>query len=497
MASKKQKRKNQSGELSPEKSARQLGFASFADYREFCQRHQIKPGFWPADRIKAIRKEEALKKAVKQKRKGRKTKNVIEQIFSATATSEIVDAHKLNTGALLKYKKSLGAQAQKDLLDFILYLDKKSKLVNEEYLPSLLLFFKYKKFWISEYEGWKAPSHNKDKQLSSLARHLFTKYPIPTFMDKAWQDGLNYFDLKIESEEYRKYREWFIELGNGKNLRKLNNLPFPITKKVAHHFLKAPSHFRIMDAFRWGQVHALGGDGRLVGYLLGSSLRQNYAHHEFWETVIKFFIDNPMLDYSHVGPIIDYIKNQKFEQQQTYVNGQWQTEPPPQPNFCMRGRNPETLLRQVEGWHRALQKLKGSPDSSWEHSNFKDYEYIEKAGKQRIIWRITELCNKKELAEEGRKMHHCVGSYASSCARRRVGIWSLTGETRDSTEMHENKPPAPDISRTKRFATIEVDLENKTIVQARGKYNEKVSGKARNIMTRWAGVEKLKVGRYF
>ena len=45
--------------------------------------------------------------------------------------------------------------------------------------------------------------------------------------------------------------------------------------------------------------------------------------------------------------MIDFIQHQKFVCQDVVVNGVRDLIGPPQPNFTMKGRTPESLLRQV------------------------------------------------------------------------------------------------------------------------------------------------------
>ena len=73
--------------------------------------------------------------------------------------------------------------------------------------------------------------------------------------------------------------------------------------------------------------------------------------------MLQFFIANPMLDSAHIGPMIDYIHQQRFVSQDVFVApGVVERRGPPQPNFTMKGRTPASLLRQVEAWHRTLTK---------------------------------------------------------------------------------------------------------------------------------------------
>ena len=100
------------------------------------------------------------------------------------------------------------------------------------------------------------------------------------------------------------------------------------------------------EALRWGQVHALGGNKRLLDAFRGTRLIQDFEHDDFWLNVFRFFIANPMLDVNHVNPIIDYIWNQKYQIQQVVVErGVVEEHDPPQPNFSMKGRTPRVFAQ--------------------------------------------------------------------------------------------------------------------------------------------------------
>jgi hypothetical protein len=63
----------------------------------------------------------------------------------------------------------------------------------------------------------------------------------------------------------------FLQLGFGNNIRTAD-LPLPYTKKMAHHFMRAPSHLNVEAALRWGQVLGLGGNERTANAVLTTSL---------------------------------------------------------------------------------------------------------------------------------------------------------------------------------------------------------------------------------
>src|SRR5208283_3866653 len=117
----------------------------------------------------------------------------------------------------------------------------------------------------------------------------------------------------------------------------------------------------------------------------------------------------------------------------------------------------------------------------WTASGIRGYDVIEgREGSSSLRrWTIRELLCGRELAAEGRAMHHCVASYIRSCARRVTSIWSL--------QMHNHEG-------SQRILTVEVRLSAKTICQARGKRNVMPDAKGKDILRRWAAQEGLRLG---
>jgi hypothetical protein len=92
------------------------------------------------------------------------------------------------------------------------------------------------------------------------------------------------------------------------------------------------------------------------------------------------------------------------------------------------------------------------------------------------VWRIRELLSSQELIAEGRRMSHCVASYANSCHKGICSIWSMEVETDFGTEP---------------LLTIEVNHQRKEMCQARGKANRLPTDKEKDILRRWAAKEQL------
>jgi hypothetical protein len=332
------------------------------------------------------------------------------------------------------------------------------------FVGGLLALAQHAQDWLRPPGDWKPRTHNSHRQFSSLARHLLAHWPVPTFMDSVWFKGF--------ADEALRHQRWFLHIGRGENIRTAD-LPLPYTKRMAHHFLQAPADFTVEAALRWGQIHGLGGDARLARAVSATRLGSDFAHEEFWVTVLRFFIANPMLDVAHIGPILDYIHQQRFVAQEVFVApGVRERRGPPQPNFTMKGRTPASLLRQVEAWHRTLARVQ-QPQAEWPASGIKGFTFVEgsERGGSLKVWTITELRDTRALVAEGRLMKHCVASYASSCARGDCSIWALEVETFEGRA---------------KVLTVEVRNSLKLICQARGKCNALPAEKHRGILRRWA-----------
>lgn len=80
-------------------------------------------------------------------------------------------------------------------------------------------------------------------------------------------------------------------------------------------------------------------------------------------------------------------------------------------------------------------------------------------------WTVSELLSTRELSQEGRAMHHCVGFYAGNCRSGRISVWSMQVQDEEGAEH--------------RVMTIAIS-GTKRITQARGKFNALPSGKTPN-----------------
>ena len=343
----------------------------------------------------------------------------------------------------------------------------------QRYVDGLARLAEFWTLWGEQPEDWQPRSHSARRQFSSLARHLLARYPVPAFFDAAWLDA--------DGAPTTPCR-WFIHVGRGRNLRTAADLPFTLTKLMSHHALLAPDDASIPQALRWGQVRGMGGSERLARAVIGSRLRSACPHEPFWLTVVHFFVNNPMLDPQQVGPIVDYLHAQRFEEAPAHiVDGVLRAACIPQPNLSMKGRTVQSVLRQVEAWHRHLHREARGGDRVWPPSGIPGYSRVEGTTGNQRLFTITELLDSHALRDEGRVMRHCVASYAHSCVHGRCAIFSLRVD---------------DGSGAERRLTIEVIVANRVIVQARGRYNASPEPLDGRILRAWATTAQLSIAQY-
>ena len=331
--------------------------------------------------------------------------------------------------------------------------------------------------WRRPVEGWRPESHNLGRQFGALARHLLADYEVPPFMDAAWFAG--------ETEAARMQQAWFLHIGRGRNIRTAV-LPLRLTKRAAHLLPQAPRDLPIPAAFRWAQVVALGGSQPLAQAILGTLLGDFQEDEAFWESVLHFFVNNPLLDTACVGPIVDFIQHQRFTPQEG--NGA-----APAPDFSMKGRTADALQERVEEWHQTLALPNRKTPLQWDSTGLRGFRSAkcEYEDGETVYWVVEELLSGAALREEGKAMRHCVASYKRSCAKGQKSVWSL-GVEDCRTQAR------------RRVMTIAVQNGSRTITEARGRCNKVPGGRhasprldhAPVILRQWAAQEGLTVPSY-
>ncbi|MCF6220052.1 MAG: PcfJ domain-containing protein [Robiginitomaculum sp.] len=423
----------------------------------------------------------SLEKKAKQHRLHKNPKAFLKAACSGKITSDEIDRPNFKR-AVREIEASNESEAiRESLLAMLLALLKEKDLLFETttargetpYIRGLIKIHDRKTLWLRPLEKWKPKSNNSLKKFGELTHYLFDQYgDVPVFMEAVW--------LRTDRPSWR-YRDWFVHLGRGYNLRTAKS-PIPITKKMAHHFQQAPHDYTVEQAIRWAQLKALGASENAINACVATRICRSFENEDFWFTVLRFIARNPMLDPRQIGPLIDYLHNQKFVPVEMEVAlGEWRQLPPPQPGLSMSGRTVITLMRQVAAWHDDLGRIQNLSNAAYAAPAFKGTVIKKRNGSQTIRWIIRQLRSAGELQKESEELNHCVASYHWSCMKGQCTIWSLSFTIDGHT--HERRQ------------TIEVSKDG-TIVQCRGLANRDPNTEEWSIITAWADQSNLDVSTY-
>lgn len=455
------------------KCARAMNLSSIDAYQDWClqQGFSTRLNKTPAQLQREYRHYKLLasNQRLKQNNREGNLRYLIQKMYR-----QEVGYHELNNPILLIiYEGFRKTQNKKLLCNVLLQLDESGKMLHYmDYTKGIISLVAHYALWLRPIAHWQPKTHNVDRQFASLARYLFANYDVPKFMDSVWHQG------------NATAKGWFIHIGMGKNIRSAPALPIKMTKKMAHNFLQAPANYDVKAAFRWAQIHALDGNKRIADAVAETRMARVFKDDEFWTSVLRFFIANPMLDTAQYSPIVDYIWHQKYENRLVFIDrGVVRNDGPVQPNFSMKGRTPDTLLRQVENWHRRLGKESRGGDLKWIKSKYADFRHVEGRAVSRNmkVWTIRELLSSKELIAEGRKQCHCVATYVRSCLSGQTSIWTMDVQATQTQQ---------------KLLTIELHHPTKSIRQVRGLRNRMATNGEMNVVRRWAHKEGLSIASF-
>jgi hypothetical protein len=319
----------------------------------------------------------------------------------------------------------------------------------------LICLAEQRRHWVRPLEAWRPHSKSAARQFSQLARHLLAQYEVPLFLDSV---------LLAYCPDYQE--KWFRHVGQGGSLRTAPGMTAPLTKRMAHWALRAPSGCSAMEAVRWGQVLGLGGKPCLAEVVHRSRLTRELkrTEAEAWrQALIHWLVNHPELSPADALTIIEYA-DERRERDRT---------------FSMQGRTPASVLRLSEEWdqrvaarRRAQEQDEDEDSSRYRYREFKPSGFapgIWEAGRR--MWTVEEIRCNRDLIREGRMMQHCVANYEDLVLHGISAIWSVQVEAG---------------RRMQRAITVEVRPQNRTVIQARGKCNRLPNHDERKVLELWA-----------
>ena len=301
----------------------------------------------------------------------------------------------------------------------------------------------------------------------AAARHLFSRYPVPAFLERVWID-----DTGLSAEEVRLRKQWYVTAARGGSLYKAGASAW-LTRKEIHAFLNPSVGLGFDEAFWEAIARSYASDAAMALRIARSKIaRASRGETDFWRGVVRFFCANPA-PVETIDDLCDYLVECRRRD----------------PHYNLEGRTLSALIRRMHEWHHdiaAIERIEAmrrrvpgrgaqtwAADAAWSGSTLADWEWVPsskdaKAKGERFV--VRQLKQAEDLVMESRAMRHCVSTYAAKCIAGAASIWSLRRCTKDCID---------------RLLTIEVDRQD-TAVQVRGLANRLAHPDERNVLERWA-----------
>ena len=204
------------------KHLRALGKASIDDYLAWCRDHGFSASAEKAhqelyEEREAFRRDQ--KRGKSQAKIHRNPKQFIEKACAGAIHPDEVTRPVWHEVCRSIYESNPDQSSRRSLRELLLAVNEKADFLFEgvtfgphtyRYVDALIRLNDRRGQWIRPLETWRAGSHNRHRQFSSLVRHLLTSYSVPRFMDSSW--------FRNDQGAYR-LRDWFLHIGSGKNIR--------------------------------------------------------------------------------------------------------------------------------------------------------------------------------------------------------------------------------------------------------------------------------------
>ena len=394
------------------------------------------------------------------------------------------------------YEREMLIQTQfRDILKKHKNTEKKvPKRLETEKLISLFAFLpqgQFDKRHISAVrKEWKCHSFNTKRQTMDFFRTFIYPYPIPeplvftSIQEDLFEDEYGELRYSQDFAVIQKGRKWISDIVSGGSFYKKNKDCF--TKTEAHYFLSSKVSYNDNSS-----LIAMYFEAKCKARSLGQSLCAVVTTvftvkflHTYNCPIVKGFIDllarhsDCRLTADELGDICDFVNTKITKYQQSFVK----SEP-----FSFNGRTIASVVSLANEWHtqhqreiRLLNRLGYNSrqitqiPEKWDGLGVNNFRYEN----DNHLWTIRQLCSVNEIINEGRRMKHCVASYAYRCSNYRCSIFNVSSFNRST-------------NTTESVATIEISSHYE-IVQIKGKCNTKVGAKVMNVVSRWAQQERLK-----
>ncbi len=338
-------------------------------------------------------------------------------------------------------------------------------------IPAVMRLCAYEAMWLRKPEEWQPnPNDEALEQWADLLRHLLAQFPVPGFLDAAWQikGTLNHFE-----------RDCWCALGYGRSVKKVAGFPESVSSRVLHLALTSGEGLSLTSAIWHAQLKYLDATPALQSAVMASRVPHELSNHALWVRVIAKFAAGANDMSGQFALVADTLTAIKAHRGSDQVE---QLLRLPLPSLIRHGIRFVTQLLQANGHLLTEDQVRHSAERA-ELSRLAAASWVPMLGSVRLLgaWSVEELCNLDALKAEGRAMNHCVAGYAHRCKSGTSAIFSLRNHLTD----------AEGVTQGKSYATIEVHPRTRQVVQVRAFRNKPASNSIMNKIQEWAAMRGL------
>jgi PcfJ-like protein len=252
-----------------------------------------------------------------------------------------------------------------------------------------------------------------ERVAKQLMHHLFGQHTLPRWLWKGlWQHG---HEELLYSAIYAM---------QGKSLRELPGTRPALSKRMVHHFLRAPEGSCYQKGYRWAQVRRWGGTMRHFVSLRDSLIWVDDDEKEFWELLIKYLMSLPPLPAKEVNLLHQHLRYQRFGR---HHNSDWSDclpSQPENPHYKYQHLPMEKLLEQARQHQADCEALYRARLNGWP-MRLPNLAFGYISVDRRVRWEAVELTSQQQLILESRRMNHCVKTYVNYCLQGTSAIFSI------------------------------------------------------------------------
>lgn len=337
----------------------------------------------------------------------------------------------------------------------------------KNYLGYLKLVL-FSPFWINSPADWKKETGK------SIGEFVFAQYQLPAVFHKIWE---------VKSNIPIDYYYWYILMAQGGSIKRFSrSAKLKLHEATINKLYQVQEDMPIVNAFTFARVLSKGGDLRDYTLFSNAYLTDYLVENDSFEIkslewMVKYgkeFSDQEYL------LILNWAKHENSEFERTQheyrmIRGRRRLRPKIDEDiqhdieednhhvkpFSWKGRKPNRTLERAINYYQSIVNSQ-EKFLSWEPNDF-NWTYTDENS---VEWSFNELISSQELNDEGRKLLHCVGSYAFSCSEGMSAIISLK-KNKEST------------------LTIEIKLGLNKIIQVRGFSNRLPVQEEKTVLTAW------------